>query len=147
MSYLALTSLAASFFLSHFSDKSKKRVEILYPILIVMSILIVIIPSLKALSALIVVGGIYAVLDNLSLPIRFAVPMDLAKADIGFWRVNEFYGNIGRTTVFGIAALLLYMGNKWAAFAIFAVMTFTFPFIISRKIKLFSKKLASVSSQ
>jgi MFS family permease len=142
-SYLALLSLVVSFFLSHVSDKSKKRVEILYPILIVMSVLIMVMPSLKDLAAFIVIGGIYAVLDNLSLPIRFAVPMDFVKLDIGFWRASEFYGNIGRTVVFGCASLLLYLGSKWAAFGIFAAMTLAFPFIISRKISTLRKLVLS----
>jgi hypothetical protein len=108
--------------------------------MVVMSLLILIIPELKSLSILLVIGGIYAFLDNLSLPIRYAVPMDLAKAvDIGFWRASEFYGNIGRASVFGVTALLLFTGNKWAAFAIFAAMTFAAPFIISRKTNLLRK--------
>jgi MFS family permease len=134
LSYLALTSLIVAFVLSHVSDRSKKRVEILYPIMIAMSILILIIPGLKDLSTLLVVGGIYAFIDNLSLPIRFAVPLDLAKdVDIGFWRASEFYGNIGRASIFGIAALLLFMDDKYAAFGMFAAITFIAPFVISRK--------------
>jgi MFS family permease len=135
LSYLAIASLAASFIVSHASDKYKKRVEILYPLLFAMSILILLVPLFDSLSALLPLIGAYAVLDNLSLPIRFAVPMDLVKMDIGFWRMSEFYGNLGRTIVFATTALLLYLGNKWAAFVIFTVMTLAFPFIISHKIK------------
>lgn len=133
LSYLALVSLAASFILAHVSDKSQKRVEILYPLLITMSGLILITPALS-LQLLIPVIGLYAALDNLSLPIRFAVPMDYVKLDIGFWRASEYYCNLGRTVVFGGASLLLYMGNKWSAFFIFATLTFLFPFVINRKI-------------
>lgn len=137
LSYLALISLIASFVVSYASDKYKRRVEILYPLLIVMSVLIIIVPSFKSLSALIPIIGAYSILDNLSLPIRFAVPMDVVTMDVGFWRANEFYGNVGRTIVFAAASLLLYVGNKWLAFLIFSVMTFLFPFIISRKIREF----------
>jgi len=134
LSYLALTSLIVAFLLSHISDRSKKRVEILYPIMFILSVLIMIIPGIKSLDVLLIIGGIYAFLDNLSLPIRFAVPMDLAKkVDIGFWRMSEFYGNMGRASVFGVAALLLYEGYKWEAFGIFAALTFITPFVISRK--------------
>jgi len=136
LSYLSLASLVVSFLLSYVSDKFKKRVEILYPLLIAMSLLILVVPTFNSLTALIPLIGIYAVLDNLSLPIRFAVPMDLVKLDIGFWRASEFYGNMGRTIVFAAAAALLYAGNRWLAFLIFAVMTFIFPFIISCKVKM-----------
>jgi hypothetical protein len=134
LSYLALASLIVSFFLSHVSDKSKRRVEILYPLLITMSVLILIVPAFKSLAALIPLIGVYSILDNLSLPIRFAVPMDVVQMDIGFWRASEFYGNVGRTVVFAVASLLLYEGSRWTAFLVFAVMTFAFPFIISWKI-------------
>jgi len=134
LSYLALISLVASFFLAGLSDKRRNRLEILYPLLIIMGVVILIIPAIKSLSLFIAIVGLYAVLDNLSLPIRFAVPMDVVKLDIGFWRASEFYGNLGRTIVFAVAALLLYIGNYWLAFAIFALMTLSFPFIISRKI-------------
>jgi len=134
LSYLALISLVVSFFLAGISDKRQKRVEILYPLLIAMSFLIFIIPAIKSLSIFIAIVGLYAILDNLSLPIRFAVPMDVVKLDIGFWRASEFYGNLGRTIVFAVAAVLLYVGNYWLAFLIFALMTLSFPFIISRKI-------------
>jgi MFS family permease len=136
LSYLALASLAVSFIVSYASDKYNKRVEFLYPLLIVMSVLMLIIPAIKSVAVLVIVVGFYAILDNLSLPIRFAVPMDLAKIDIGFWRVAEFYGNIGRVVVFSVASLLLYLGSKWLAFLLFAVMTFLLPFIINRRINL-----------
>lgn len=135
LSYLALISLFASFIVAHISDKSKKRVTILYPLLIAMSVLIMVIPAIKSLAVLIPVIGIYAIFDNLTLPVRFAIPMDFVKMDIGFWRASEFYGNVGRTVVFAISALLLYLGNKWIPFAIFAAMTLAFPFIISYKTK------------
>jgi hypothetical protein len=106
-------------------------------------VLIILVPSFKSLAALIPIIGVYSILDNLSLPIRFAVPMDVVTMDIGFWRANEFYGNMGRTIVFAAASLLLYAGNKWAAFSIFAVMTFAFPFIISRKIGSLRKTTAT----
>jgi MFS family permease len=139
LSYLALLSLIASFVVSAASDKYKRRVEILYPMLIVMSILIIIVPAFKDVAALIPLIGVYSILDNLSLPIRFAVPMDVVKLDTGFWRANEFWGNTGRTVVFAAASLLLYIGNRWAAFLIFALMTFAFPFIIGSKIKAYRK--------
>lgn len=135
LSYLALTGLVVSFFLAWASDKFKKRTSILYPILIPMSVLILMIPSLKSVLFLLTVIGAYAILDNLSLPIRYAAVMDDREVGIGYWRVNEFYGNIGRTVIFGLSSLLLYLGSTWAAFAIFAIMTFIFPFIVSWKIK------------
>jgi hypothetical protein len=135
LSYLALISLAVSFALAHVSDHSRWRAEILYPLLIPMGLLIFMIPALQHLRWLIVVIGLYATLDNLSLPIRFAVPMDFVKLNIGFWRASEFYSNVGRTVVFAIAALLLYMGNTWLPFMIFGLMTVAFPFLISRKIR------------
>lgn len=135
LSYLALLSLFVSFVFSYISDRRNKRVEFLYPLLIAMAILILVMPSLHSLSALVIVIGVYAILDNLSLPIRFAVHMDMGTRDIGFWRASEFYGNIGRTVIFGLSALLLYVGNYWLPFIIFAFMSFAFPFIISYKLK------------
>jgi MFS family permease len=134
LSYLAFISLLGSVFLSHVSDRVKRRVEILFPLLILMAALIAIMPILKGITPLVIVIGMYAVLDNLSLPIRFAVPMDVVTMDIGFWRMSEFYGNTGRVVVFAIASLLLYFNNFWAPFVIFALMTLAFPFIISRKL-------------
>ncbi len=135
LSYLAFISLVASFLVAYVSDRLQRRVELLYPLLIPMGILIAIIPAFDSLSVFVALVGIYAILDNLSLPIRFAIPMDMTKTDIGFWRVNEFYGNIGRTVVFGVSALLLYLGKDLLPFLIFAAMTVAFPFIISRKVK------------
>lgn len=135
LSYLALISLAASFLVSYWSDRYKKRVEILYPLLILMSVTMLVMPSAKSLAALLPLIGLYAILDNLSLPIRFAVPMDFVKMDISFWRASEFYGNVGRTIVFLIATLLLYFGSAWLAFTFFALLTFLIPFIINYKVK------------
>lgn len=135
LSYLALISLVASFLVSYWSDKYKKRVEILYPMLICMSILILLMPAAKNLTALLPLIGIYAILDNLSLPIRFAVPMDFVKTDIYFWRASEFYGNLGRTLVFFASAVLLYVGSVWMAFGIFATLTLITPFVINYKVK------------
>ena len=134
LSYLALTSLLASFLVSYLSDRFRRRVSILFPLLLVMAVLIAVIPAIKSLSVLILVIGVYAILDNLSLPVRFAVPMDVVDTDIGFWRASEFYGNLGRTVLFGLAALSLYAGNQWLPFILFALMTFSFPFIIRSKI-------------
>jgi MFS family permease len=134
LSYLALTSLLASFFVSYLSDRFERRIEILFPLLIVMGLLIATIPAIRNLPTLLAVIGVYAILDNLSLPVRFAIPTDVAATDIGFWRACELYGNLGRTILFGISALLLYMGNQWLPFMIFALMTISFPFIIHYKI-------------
>lgn len=133
LSFIALLSLLVSFALSYMSDHYGKRVEFLYPLLALMAILIVIMPSLNSLVTLVPFIGAYVVLDNLSMPIRFSIRMDMAKSNIGFWRASEFYGNIGRTVVFGISALLLYSGYYWLPFVLFALMTITFPFIIRQK--------------
>ncbi len=133
LSYLAFISLGVSFLVSYISDKSNKRLSILYPLLIGMSALIMSIPSIDSLSLLVIVIGVYAILDNLSMPLRFAVVMDAKKTDIGFWRMSELYGNIGRTVVFTITALLLYTGNSWLAFGLFGAMALVFPFIMSWK--------------
>jgi hypothetical protein len=135
LSYMAFISLAASFVLAHISDKSQKRTGLLYPLLIIMSCIMLVIPAIKSLAFFVIAAGLYAAFDNISLPLRFAIRMDYTTPDIGFWRASEFYGNIGRTCVFGVAALLLYLGNKWVPFAIFAVLAFTFPFVINQKIK------------
>jgi hypothetical protein len=134
LSYLALTSLLASFFVSYLSDRFKRRVEILFPLLLTMGILIAVIPGIKSLPVLLAVIGVYAILDNLSLPVRFAVPMDIVVTDVGFWRASELYGNLGRTVLFALSALLLYMGNQWLPFLVFAMMTVSFPFVIHYKI-------------
>jgi len=135
LSYLAVISLGVSLVVSHISDKSNKRLRFLYPLLIAMSALIILIPGIKSLSLLVAVIGMYAALDNLSMPLRFAVVMDAKTTDIGFWRMSELYGNIGRTVVFSITSLLLYVGNSWLAFGIFAVMSFVFPFLMGWKTK------------
>lgn len=135
LSYLALISLAVSFVLSYMSDKYKKRVQIVYPLLLAMAVIMLVIPSLKTLAWLVPAIGLYAVLDNLSLPIRFAIHIDMGTKDIGFWRMSEFYGNIGRTILFTISALFLYFGNYWIPFAMFAAMTAAFPFVISQKLR------------
>lgn len=134
LSYLALISLFVSFALSAVSDRYHKRAELLYPLLFVMAILIVIMPSFKTLATLVPIIGLYTVFDNLSLPIRFAAHIDLGTKDTGFWRAGEFYGNIGRTVVFAISALFLYIGNYWLPFIMFASMTAALPFIIQRKL-------------
>lgn len=134
LSYLALLSLLVSFLLSYASDRFNKRVEFLYPLMTLMAISTIIMPQIKNLSYLIPLIGIYAVLDNLSLPIRFAVHTDVGVKDMGFWRVSDFYGNLGRIIVFAISALLFYLGNYTLPFILFAVMSFVLPFIIRYKI-------------
>ena len=82
-----------------------------------------------------IIVGIYAVLDNMSLPIRFAIPMDVRKPDIGFWRAMEVYGNLGRFVVFSISSLLLYIGNFWLPLVLFAVMSFGLPVLVRLRVK------------
>ena len=146
LSYLALLSLLASFALAYLSDRLKRRISILYPLLIAMGIVIAIIPTIRSLPALVAVIGLYSILDNLSLPVRFAVPMDVVATDIGFWRMSEFYGNLGRTIVFAAAISLVYAGSYELAFLIFSAMYITFPFIINHKINRLNN-LASDSSR
>lgn len=135
LSYLALLSLLVSFALSYASDKYNKRVEFLYPLLTLMAILILIMPSMHSLALLVPIIGLYAILDNLSMPIRLAVSIDMGTKDIGFWRASEFYGSMGRAIMFGVAGLLLYLGNYWLPFAIFSLTTLVTPFIIRHKLK------------
>lgn len=142
LSYLALISLVVSFALSYASDRFNKRVEILFPLLIVMAVLILIIPSLHSLAALVPIIGLYTVLDKLSLPIRYAVPVDMGTKDIGFWRASEFYGSVGRGATFAISALLLFIGNYWLPFILFAAIAGAYPFVVNYKLK--HRKLATI---
>lgn len=135
LGYLALISLSVSFALSYISDRYKKRVEILFPLLAFMGMLILSMATIQSITVLVVIIGLYAVLDNLSLPIRFAVHLDMGTRDTGFWRASEFYGNIGRTLIFAVSAVSLSLGNYWVPFVVFAAMTLVFPFIIKNKIK------------
>lgn len=135
LGYLAFISLSVSFALSYASDRYKKRVEILYPLLLIMAALIVTIPSIHSLAILIPIIGLYAVLDNLSLPIRFAICLDMGTKDTGFWRASEFYGNLGRSTVFAIAAISLAFNNYWLPFLVFGIMTAIFPFIMQFRLR------------
>lgn len=143
ISYLAFISLLVSFLLAYASDRFEKRTQILYPLMTAMGFLILLMPTFTSLSSLITIIGIYAVFDNLSLPIRFAIPMDMATKDIGFWRAAEVYENLGRTIVFAVAAFLLYLGNYWLPFFVFALTSFSFPFVVNQKIKALNKTAAS----
>ncbi len=135
LGYLALISLFVSFALSYASDRYKKRTAILLPLLLIMSMLIIAMPTLNSLTLLIPIIGLYAILDNLSMPIRFAVRLDMGTGDTGFWRASEFYGNIGRTTIFALSAAFLYIGNYWLPFFMFAIITAIFPLIIKYKLR------------
>jgi MFS family permease len=133
LSYLAFISLGVAFLVAHISDRSSKRLTMLYPLLIIMGVLILTIPAIHSLSVLVVVIGVIACLHNLSMPLRFAVVMDSKTTDIGFWRMSELYGNIGRTVIFVLTSWLLFIGNRWLAFGVFGIMAIVFPFVMSWK--------------
>ena len=135
ISYLALISLVVSFFVSGASDKTQKRMRYLTPVMIGMGLMILSMIFIKNALAFVIVVGIYAVLDNMSLPIRYAIPMDVRVKDIGFWRAAEVYGNIGRVIAFGFSALFLYFGNYWIPLIIFSLMSFGIPLAVKLRIK------------
>jgi hypothetical protein len=98
-----------------------------------MAILLIAMPSIKSVPVLFAIIGVYAIVDNLCLPIRFAIPLDLSNKDIGYWRAAEFYGNIGSLIAFSLSSLFLYLGNRWLPFALYALLAFSFPFLASKK--------------
>ena len=134
ISYLALISLAVTFFVSDVSDRTQKRMKFLMPLLIGMGILIISMIFIKSPLLFIIATGAYAILDNMSLPIRYAIPMDVRVKDIGFWRAAEVYGNIGRFIAFGFSALFLYLGNYWVPLLIFALISFAIPYVVRSRV-------------
>lgn len=84
--------------------------------------------------AFFIIVGIYAILDNMSLPIRYAIPLDVKVKDIGFWRAGEVYGNIGRVVAFGLSSLFLYFGNYWIPLVIFALLSFSIPLVVKLRV-------------
>lgn len=129
-SYLALIGFAVTIVLARHSDKKRSRLGTLKPILWLMGILILALGLIHNWYVWLLLIGVYAFLDNISLPLRFALPMDYKDKDMGFWRVSEFYGNFGRVVFLGISAVLFYMHMYIVAFVLFAVLAASYPLMI-----------------
>ncbi|MBU2689936.1 MAG: MFS transporter [Candidatus Eisenbacteria bacterium] len=134
-SYTAFIGFIVTVILAKYSDKQQKRLVVIAPLLIAMGVVILLLGAIHQVWWWLMLIGVYSFLDNITLPIRFAIPMDFKGKDIGFWAMSEFYGNFGRTVLLALSAVFFYFNAYWLAFIIFALIALFYPSVINYQIK------------
>jgi hypothetical protein len=134
LSYLALVSLVAAYFMATHSDKKQKRVTYLVPLFFAMAGITFAMGFTNSFGVWIVLLTLFSTAYTISYPMRLALIMDRKKTDIGFWTVREVVLNAGRFVTLLIAAVLLYFSLYWAIFAMYAAIFVAYPFVAKRKL-------------
>jgi hypothetical protein len=131
-SYVAMAGFIVTAVLAYQSDRREERLSFAAPALVLMGVLIIALGFVHRFPVWLTLVGIYTFLDNITLPLRFAMPMDLKPTDVGFWCASEFFGNLGRVVCLGVAALFLYFDINWAPFVVFGLIALGYPLAMRR---------------
>jgi len=75
------------------------------------------------------------VIYTISSPLRLAVSLDVRVPDMSFWKVREFFLNIGRVTTLLLTVLLFVFKQYSLVFALFGSIALAYPFLVSYKLK------------
>ncbi len=135
LSYLGLVGFIIGMLLSRYSDKTQKRKSFIFVLFALMSLSIFILPLVKESLHWFIAVGIFSVIYTISSPLRLAVSLDVRVADMSFWKVREFFLNVGRVVTLLLTALLFYLGNYFLVFALFGFIALTYPFLVKHKLK------------
>ena len=135
LSYIGFLGLVMALVVSYRSDVSHQRMKYLFPLFILMAASIFVFAGISSIMGWILAVGIFSILNCISSPLRLAVSMDVKKVDLGFWKMREFFLNVGRAVTLGISALFFYYKLFWPVFVLFGVMALAYPFLIKYKFK------------
>ncbi len=133
LSYLALLGIIVSFFLSKRSDKNGKRWIYLLVLFSFLSMVITILGFVKEAWLWILLTGIFAILNTISYPIHLAFSMDVKEVDLGFWKVREFFLNVGRVIALSLCLIFVLLGFNLGVFILFALICLLYLYLIKRK--------------
>lgn len=135
LSYLGLLGFAIGMLLSRYSDKTQKRKSFIFVLFAMMSLSIFVLPLVKESLHWFIAVGIFSVIYTISSPLRLAVSLDVRVADMSFWKVREFFLNVGRVVTLLLTVLLFSLKQYFLVFALFGFIALAYPFLISYKLK------------
>ncbi len=135
LSYAGLVGFLIALLLSYRSDRTQRRKKYLSITLLLFFFSIMLLPLMKSMVGWLVAVGIYTLLENISYPLRLAVSLDSKQASMGFWKMREFFLNVGRTVMLGIAAVLLWKGWTLLMFLMFGLMMLGYVGLVNYKLK------------
>ena len=135
LSYLGVIGLVIALIVTHHSDRQQKRLGYLFISLFLMALSIMTLTQVHHVAYWIIAVGIFVFLNNISLPLRSAVSMDVKKVDFGFWKAREFFLNVGRAITLGISAVFFYYEWYWPVFVMYGLITLVYPFLVKYKFK------------
>jgi len=134
-SYLGLISVIIAFIISSKSDKKEKRLKYIIPLFILYTVSILLIAVPNSITALLIVVGLYVLIDNISIPMRLTILLDTKKTTIDFWIAREFFLNVGRVVTLFISLIFFYFELYWAVFVFYSLLAILYLIIIKFKLK------------
>ncbi|MEK6809756.1 MAG: MFS transporter [Nanoarchaeota archaeon] len=135
LSYLGLLGFAIGMLLSRYSDKTHKRKSYIFVLFAMMSLSIFILPSVKESTHWFIAIGLFSTIYTISSPLRLAVSLDVRAADMTFWKMREFFLNLGRAVTLLLTVILFTYQQYFMVFALFGVIALAYPFLVSYKLK------------
>jgi len=133
LSYVAVIGSFAAIVISYLSDKVQKRMVFVYPLFLFLTLSILGVIYAHSATLWIVIVGIITVLMVVSYPLRIAVSLDVKETNIGFWRIREFFLNVGRFITLLLSLVFFYLKIYWPVFVIFSGICLFYPFLIRYK--------------
>lgn len=133
LSMIALVSVVLSLRLARISDRTKKRLEFIWPLSVVIGILMTSLYFVQSLGLAVIIIIAYQFLNNLLNPIRSNILLDNVTNASITWISRELYLNIGRTITLVSLSVIVYTGHLREAFLIMAVLFFVFPIMLLSK--------------
>ncbi len=134
LSYLGLLGFVIGMILSRNSDKSQKRKIFIFILFLLMSLSIFMLPLAGTNIIWFVMVGIFNVIYTVSSPLRLAISLDTRIPDMSFWRVREFFLNVGRVTTLALTVLLFSLERYLPVFILFGVIALFYPFVVNYKL-------------
>ena len=135
LSYLGLLGFVVGMLLSRYSDQKQKRKVFIFVLFCMMSLSIFILPLSKKNITWFIAVGIFSVIYTISSPLRLAVCLDVRIADMSFWKVREFFLNVGRAATLLLTVFLFTFKQYFLVFALFGFIALAYPFLVSYKLK------------
>ncbi|MBU0469897.1 MAG: MFS transporter [Nanoarchaeota archaeon] len=135
LSYLGLLGFVIGMLLSRYSDKNQKRKNSIFILFLLMSLSIFILPFVKESFYWFIAVGIFSVIYTISSPLRLAVSLDVRVTDMNFWKIREFFLNVGRVVILLLTIILFTFKQYFFVFAFFGLIALAYPFLVSYKLK------------
>jgi MFS family permease len=133
-SYLGVLSFIVALALAIWSDHQKKRKVLLYIMFFFMGLLLVGLTFVENAEQWVLVIGLYSLVNSLSLPLRLAISLDVKEPSLGFWKIREWFLNVGRIIFLAMGAVFLYRGSFWAVFAAYTLLCLAYPLLVKKKL-------------